>query len=787
MPRQDQGPIQIPLTVNLEARVDPSSTNLSTSSQITSYIRNGFVELDNINNTKYVRRRGGYEAFSKDITSYSTLLGYIYDDYSKYHLSIITDGTDKVFEIRQSAEGKVEHTLVSNNSTFFDFTIFGLGSGTRRIFFNGSIDGNITSDEGNAWYWDTDVASAPIKLINAVHGFPENETLTRGIVELDNYIFVMTVYGDLYNSNVGDPLVWTSTDFLNVNTSQDKKVFLARHQDHIVALGTSFITFYYDAGNPSGSPLALRKDLTIPIGVLNHKTSGTLKHNIADQDISPSGLEISSDGTKVYMAGISSNTIYQYDLDEAYDISTANYSNKLLSVAAQTSVVGGVSLSSDGTKAYIVGNDATDFVYQYTLSTAWDISTGTYASKSLNLGAVTSVDLEFKPDGTEVYIIETGLDVVNQYTLSTAWDISTGTFTGASPSVATEDGNARSLSLSSDGTKAYIGGANTRTIYQYTLSTAWDITTLSYASKFFTQSAPWSPAATRFNTDGTTIYVLDNSSNRSIYQYTLTTAYDISTAEVPLYYHYTYSVGEDNQYIAFIGVSPTSTGADDKERTHNGVYLLDNFRLKKISTDAVDTLISIELQDTTNNKLKVGIHTIEGRKVILVGNTSLVYDIEKDIWYWWTWGTDTTFTWEEVSGEFIAKAGANILKYSAKHTQDQDAVTTPTYLKFSYTIQTPQTTLGISNNKFCRDTTLIGDYTPGQEDLEISWTDDNYQTFSTARGFDLQHYRKLTRCGIFRKRAWKIHQDSTTIGSRYPVRLSHIEINVDGSNVNTAD
>lgn len=51
----------------------------------------------------------------------------------------------------------------------------------------------------------------------------------------------------------------------------------------------------------------------------------------------------------------------------AWDISTGSYASKSLSVAAQESVPLALAFSSDGTKAYIVGN-ITDTIYQYTLS-----------------------------------------------------------------------------------------------------------------------------------------------------------------------------------------------------------------------------------------------------------------------------------------------------------------------------------------------------------------------------------------------------------------------------------
>ena len=188
------------------------------------------------------------------------------------------------------------------------------------------------------------------------------------------------------------------------------------------------------------------------------------------QDSTPSGIAFSSDGTKAYVVGRSNATIYQYTLSTAWDISTGSYASKSLSVTAQEVFPSGIAFSSDGTKAYIVGS-SNDTIYQYTLSTAWDISTGSYASKSLS---VTAEDggpsgIAFSSDGTKAYIVGTVNDTIYQYTLSTAWDISTGSYASKSLSVTAQQNNPNGLAFSSDGTKAYVAGSGTDAVYQYNL------------------------------------------------------------------------------------------------------------------------------------------------------------------------------------------------------------------------------------------------------------------------------------------------------------------------------
>ena len=101
-----------------------------------------------------------------------------------------------------------------------------------------------------------------------------------------------------------------------------------------------------------------------------------------------------------------------------WDVMDGYYPGKSLSVAAQETNPQGLAFSSDGTKAYVVGIVA-DTIYQYTLSTAWDISTGSYASKSLSIAAQDDIPLAlaFSSDGTKAYVVGSTTDTIYQYHL----------------------------------------------------------------------------------------------------------------------------------------------------------------------------------------------------------------------------------------------------------------------------------------------------------------------------------------------------------------------------------
>jgi len=223
--------------------------------------------------------------------------------------------------------------------------------------------------------------------------------------------------------------------------------------------------------------------LTSPtFDISNATTDGSV--NIVGQVASSEGVYISPDGINMYV--ISTTAIFQYTLSTAWDISSAAYATKTISISGQDSTSHGLCFNPTGTKFYTTGYTS-DAVWQYDLSTAWDLSTAAYANKTISVAgqSLKPIDLVFDPTGTKMYVVAQTEDAVFQYTLSTAWDVSTATYdAGKTISVA---GTPEDLFLNDTGTKLYV--LQTNTITQYTLSTAWDISTATADSLTYTTVA----------------------------------------------------------------------------------------------------------------------------------------------------------------------------------------------------------------------------------------------------------------------------------------------------------
>ena len=96
----------------------------------------------------------------------------------------------------------------------------------------------------------------------------QDEGIAGGVVALDNYIFLMSKAGKIYNCAVGDLETWNALDFQTTERAVDPGIYLAKQQEHVVAISSSSIEIYYDAANPEGSPLKRRDDVSFLTGAI---------------------------------------------------------------------------------------------------------------------------------------------------------------------------------------------------------------------------------------------------------------------------------------------------------------------------------------------------------------------------------------------------------------------------------------------------------------------------------------------------------------------------------------
>ena len=234
------------------------------------------------------------------------------------------------------------------------------------------------------------------------------------------------------------------------------------------------------------------------------------------------GIAFNNDGTKLFVADMADSDISEFTVATAFDLSSTVTYVRNFSVSSQEINPTDVAFNANGTKMFVIGRH-NDAVFQYTLSTGFDLSTASYDSVTLSVSSQDTAPegLTFNSDGTKMYVAGEATDTIYQYTLTTGFDLSTASYASKSVSVNAQDIDVSDVALSSDGTKMFIAGNGNNTVYLYNLSTAFDVSTASYSSTSFSVGSQNSgPNGLVFNNDGTKMYMGGSGSNDTVYQYT---------------------------------------------------------------------------------------------------------------------------------------------------------------------------------------------------------------------------------------------------------------------------
>ena len=263
--------------------------------------------------------------------------------------------------------------------------------------------------------------------------------------------------------------------------------------------------------------------------------------------------------------------------------------------ASTSSIVAGIEFNNDGTKMFISysqpnnGYGNPHYIQEYNLSTPYDISTkvftgdperceltGTHTGNQYQI-----YDLDFSSDGMKFFIVlrspgatDTGGDRVYGFDLTSPYDVSTcalATKEEALDTTALTNGSnagdfdhttnnakhrVQSLEINDDGTKLFLTfmDANDNDVggrlYEYNLSTPYDVSTLSIVTTAgielpATINGAINPAGMRFSANGKRIFIIShNSANAGIVQISLDKAYDTSSFTI------------DGGLNLFSGISP---------------------------------------------------------------------------------------------------------------------------------------------------------------------------------------------------------------------------------------
>lgn len=306
---------------------------------------------------------------------------------------------------------------------------------------------------------------------------------------------------------------------------------------------------YYTLSTPDNVATAVFQNSTpLTANCIKFNNSGTILYWLHNGKIFSQSL------SSAWNTATKTGTISEYDIY----LGTGNIFLDTLGRIAITNF----DIKTDGTKIIVnvKNSNYATFVLEYSLSSAWDITTITrsYNTSSLALGSQYQYKTSwfFKSDGLKV--IASDYSNLYEHSLSTAFDLSTINKT-ATTTKTRPNGSPYTTRLNTAGTSLYLINYASQTIESHSLSTGWDLST--YSSTISGTINPTTTLGTTatindfdFKYDGTIFYILVTSSGAyKVLQYNLSTAWDLSTAyhiyTLPVANNYTLCISYDGKYL----------------------------------------------------------------------------------------------------------------------------------------------------------------------------------------------------------------------------------------------
>jgi len=270
----------------------------------------------------------------------------------------------------------------------------------------------------------------------------------------------------------------------------------------------------------------------IPIGMsdaFGAITDGTVtfvaSHELTNSGNTPRYFDFNEDGTVLIIVEGHTDKIEEYTLSTGYDLTTLSYSgngqrfNSHANDATGDGQPRGMEFNDDGTIMFVIGNVA-DEINQYALSTGFDVSTASFTQRvDITTRVGTSPHgVVFNGDGTQVSFNNKN-KIIKVFDID-AFDVKPlGTEVDSIDLSAHLPKSMRGMEFNDDGTKFFVvtndGACCTvnNKIHEFTLSTAYDISSYTYVGEFDVNDWETDPQGLGFNPDGTRMYVLGQNKN----------------------------------------------------------------------------------------------------------------------------------------------------------------------------------------------------------------------------------------------------------------------------------
>ena len=222
--------------------------------------------------------------------------------------------------------------------------------------------------------------------------------------------------------------------------------------------------------------------------------------SVAGEDTNPIGLCFNADETKMYVVGVFTKRLYQYNLPVAGDTDSIVDAPTSISLSIIASSPRQCQISRDGDFIFVTNGTS---VYSFPLPVKGDITSFVPSTDTVfSPVGVSTYSIAFKPQGDKMYLGDPTTNIITEFDLSPVNIITSAVANGNTLPLNPDSLQPIDIAFRSNGKQLFIMDQLNNNITRYHFDADWNISTASHFTNSVaaadSQSIVWKPDGTKF-------------------------------------------------------------------------------------------------------------------------------------------------------------------------------------------------------------------------------------------------------------------------------------------------
>lgn len=234
------------------------------------------------------------------------------------------------------------------------------------------------------------------------------------------------------------------------------------------------------------------------------------------------GSDFSQDGSRFYILGRTSANILEYRLSDSWNVESGSYVREF-SIAGEMgsrdqpdNASNGFFIRKDGRRMWVFNRTE---IWEYSLSDSWNISSANQTGyRDLSGTIVRGHDFDFSPDGRFLYVDDRVQEAIYQFRLSSTWDVESASLQRVLD-ISSQQNAVRGIQFSPGGKRMFLNDTGRNEILEYFLSDAYNIGSASFSGAYSVSSETTSGEGFSIRHDDSSMFYVTSTSEERVYQY----------------------------------------------------------------------------------------------------------------------------------------------------------------------------------------------------------------------------------------------------------------------------